>query len=322
MPLPSRRLIVWVTIIVSVLGIAGLLFYLLKPEQHYDPNFDTRIAAPAYGKGGPRVLFDEAHRNEHTMDGRYKGFADLMRADGYDIQRLTQAITAERLSGVSVLVIVGAQGSNETNDAPAFTEAEAAAVERWVRSGGSLLLITDHWPFGPAAEPMAQRFGIDMGKGIVQDQKNFEPSRGDTHIVFSRANGFLSDHPITRGRNQAEQIHRVLTFTGQSLRGPANSVAFLRLADTAADRPPSVPRVEKEGGDVRVIMDYGDPVSAKGRAQGLAFEIDKGRVVVLGDAGMASAQLDGKGAPVGMNYPGYDNRQLALNIMHWLSKLL
>jgi hypothetical protein len=26
--------------------------------------------------------------------------------------------------------------------------------------------------------------------------------------------------------------------------------------------------------------------------------------------------------PVGMNYPGIDNKQLALNIMHWLSGLL
>jgi len=65
------------------------------------------------------------------------------------------------------------------------------------------------------------------------------------------------------------------------------------------------------------------PVSAKGRAQGLAFTFGKGRVVVMGEAGMLSAQLAGPDKkPFGMNRPGIDNRQLALNIMRWLSGLL
>jgi hypothetical protein len=55
----------------------------------------------------------------------------------------------------------------------------------------------------------------------------------------------------------------------------------------------------------------------------VALQPGKGRVVVLGDAGMLSAQRNGRGgSPVGMNFPGYDNRQLTLNIMHWLSRLL
>lgn len=63
--------------------------------------------------------------------------------------------------------------------------------------------------------------------------------------------------------------------------------------------------------------------SAAGRAQGLAFKLGKGRVVVLGEAGMLSAQLTGpRKMKFGMNRSGIDNRQLALNIMHWLSGLL
>jgi len=38
---------------------------------------------------------------------------------------------------------------------------------------------------------------------------------------------------------------------------------------------------------------------------------------------MLSAQLTGsENRPMGMNVPGSDNRQLALNIMHWLSGIL
>jgi hypothetical protein len=38
---------------------------------------------------------------------------------------------------------------------------------------------------------------------------------------------------------------------------------------------------------------------------------------------MLSAQLHRfDKRPIGMNVSGYDNRQLALNIMHWLTRLL
>jgi hypothetical protein len=64
-------------------------------------------------------------------------------------------------------------------------------------------------------------------------------------------------------------------------------------------------------------------VSAAGRAQGIALRFGKGRVVVLGEAAMITAQTDGGGkVKFGMNRAGNDNKQLALNIMHWLSGLL
>ena len=96
-------------------------------------------------------------------------------------------------------------------------------------------------------------------------------------------------------------------FTGQSLKGPQGSDAFLNLADTAVDE----------------VEPPGKKISAAGRAQGVAFRLGKGRVVVLGDAAMLSAQLTGSdNQPIGMNVAGIDNRQLTLNIMHWLSGLL
>jgi hypothetical protein len=63
-------------------------------------------------------------------------------------------------------------------------------------------------------------------------------------------------------------------------------------------------------------------VSAAGRAQGAALSFGKGRVVVLGEAAMLTAQVAPRVFRFGMNLPGIDNRQLALNIMHWLSGLL
>jgi hypothetical protein len=53
------------------------------------------------------------------------------------------------------------------------------------------------------------------------------------------------------------------------------------------------------------------------------MQFGKGRVVVIGEAAMLTAQVVGSARlPLGMNYPGNDNRQLALNIMHWLTGAL
>jgi hypothetical protein len=318
----SRRRIIRAAMILTILVIVAGVLVLANREQDYDASFDTRVVEPAYRKGGPRVLFDEAHRNRHKASAGYKPFVDLIHNDGYEVQVNREAFAEEQLADASVLVVVCAMGRNDSRDASGFTDDETAAVGQWVRSGGSLLLIVDHFPFGAAAASLAERFGVDMGNGMVEDPKHHEPSLGDSHLVFSRANGLLLDHPITRGRNPADRIERVLTFTGTSIRGPANGTAFLTLSDSAVDRPASTPTVARGDGTVRVSTIYGDPVSAKGRAQCIALDVEKGRVVVLGEAGMLSAQRDRGGSPVGMNFPGYDNRQLALNIMHWLSRLL
>lgn len=307
---------------VVLMGIGVAAFLWRRNQQPYDPRFDARIAEPAYRHSGPVVLYDEAHLNTHTADGAYKPLADLIRSDGYQLRISRQPLSPQVLEGVSVLVSVLPRGPNDANDDPAFTDSEIAAVDHWVRQGGALLLVTDHWPYGPAAAPLAQRFGIEMGKGLVEDPEYHEPARGGSHLVFSADNGLLRDHVIIRGRNSAERVQRVLTFTGQSLVGPSPATPFLALSDTAIEYPPSIPKVEKQGGDVRVSMEYGTPVPARGRAQGIAFELEKGRIVILGDAGMLRATRGSPQERVGMNVPGYDNRQLAINILRWLSRVL
>ena len=143
-----------------------------------------------------------------------------------------------------------------------------------------------------------------MSTGAVFDPVNSE--EGPASLIFSRKNHLLGDHPITRGRDDSERVNKVQTFTGTSLKGPEGSVPILKLADTAIDRS----------------FGNGGEVSAAGRSQGLAFPFGQGRVVVMGEAAELSAQLAGMDRKMGMNVPGIDNRQMALNILHWLSGLL
>ena len=144
-----------------------------------------------------------------------------------------------------------------------------------------------------------------MGKSTTFDPANSETG-APAQLIFSRVNRLIGEHPILTGRDGSERVDRVLTFAGQSLKGPRGSVALLKLSPSAVDQPrPAVP---------------GRNGSAAGRAQGLALSLGRGKVVVLGEAAMLSAQVNGRRAiPMGMNVPGTDNRQFALNIMHWLS---
>lgn len=277
--------------------------------QQADPDFDTKVAHPAYAGGPrhPRVLFDEAHHNFHTAGGRYMPFAKLMTSDGYLVIPNREKFSREVLARGDILVIanaLGAEGMGQPGAAnPAFTDAECAAVRDWIEQGGGLLFIADHAPMGSAAQCLAKRLGVSMSTGATSDPAN--SSGGDTWLVFSRANHLLADHPITRGRDRSEQVNKVQTFTGTSLKGPEGATPILKLADTAVD----------------MSMDEGGSKSAAGRAQGIAFPLRKGRVVVMGEAAELSAQVSGS-EKFGMNAPGIDNRQMALNIMHWLSGLL
>jgi hypothetical protein len=268
--------------------------------QRADENYDTTVANPAYTSTHPKVLFDEAHRNLHKTTGNFKPFVDLIRHDGYAITPNTDPFSASVLNGYDILVIANARG--EANGS-AFTDDEIEAVIEWVRRGGSLLLIADHTPFGGFAEKLANRFGVDMSKGYTDDPANRDPVIKD--LLFSRDNTLLGDHPVTNGRNAGEHINRVVSFTGQSLKSP-DAVPILKLADTAYDE---FPNSDKE-------------LPAAGRAQALAFEYGKGKVFVSGEAGMLTAQLTRDDRKFGLNVPGIDNRQYALNIVHWLSGLL
>ncbi len=280
-------------------------------QQVPDPTFDPKVERPAFPRKHPRVIFDEAHNNFHTAGGRYKAFADLITADGYAVVPGKEKFTKRLLKGADVLVISNALGSADLDSAeansPAFTEEECDAVRDWVRAGGALLIIADHFPVGGATANLARRFNVEMSNAYTEDPAHLDAKLRE--MLFSRENGLLMDHPITRGRDARERVNRVVTFTGQSLKGPADSSVLLKLADTAVDRLPS---------------DEKQTVSAAGRAQGLAMKFGEGRVVVMGEAAMLTAQLGGpeKAKFGGLNQTGIDNRQLALNIMHWLSKVL
>lgn len=268
------------------------------------------LGKPAYRFSHPRVLFDEGHHNVHFLTTGYKPFALVLELDGYQVEPIRERFTHAALAKAKVLVVVNPRSAGHEvpipeRGHPAFSPEECAAVEAWVTAGGSLLLVADHYPIGSATQTLADVFGVHLSNGWTIDPAFALPEMPNSAtITFRRDQGRLGNHPILLGRNAKERIDVVETFSGQSLRGPSHGTPLLLLSDRAEDELPP---------------DHAQKVSAAGRSQGLAFQHGKGRVVVLGEA-QALTSIISEGTLTGFERPGNDNRQLVLNVMHWLSR--
>jgi hypothetical protein len=298
----------------AIATVAVLLAAGAHAQQVADHDYLPAIAAPTYAPGkGPTVCIDEAHHNFHTLGERFAAFGKLLERDGYRVVASTRRWDGGRgPDECDVLVISNAQPSDaEWNAYPhptpsAFTDAEIAAVERWVERGGRLLLIADHMPLGGAAARLARAFDVEFTDGFAMR----EPA-GSGPDIFSRAAGTLADHPITRGRNPGEAVESIRTFTGQAFQAP-KAEALIVLPDGYVNLTPlkaweftkDTPRVP-----------------AAGWLQGATLEAGKGRAAFFGEAAMFTAQRTGPNRiPVGMNAPGAEaNFQFVLNVLHWLT---
>ncbi len=304
-----------------------------------DPDFDVTVAHPTYAAHHPRVAIDQAHDNVHTKDGLFKPFSDILHNDGYDVVANTLHFSPDHMKSIDVLVIANATGklSNDNNNStPAFSKAECDAVYEWVRRGGSLLLAADHAPMGDAAAPRGRRFGVTLGNGFVVDSNPDDFTDNDpTELVFSDQNHLLGDHPIIHGRNAAEQVHRLVAFTGESVSVPAGGVALLPLSSITGEiltSKATLPLYDHDPAKARENRELAvKQWPVRGRAMAIAFSVGRGRVVVSGEVGMLTAQVfkqpDKNGVEkvvgrMGMDVPGNDDRQYVLNVLHWLSGAL
>jgi hypothetical protein len=265
----------------------------------------------------PLVLFDQAHFNEQRFDKNYAVFREVLDGDGMKVVESTAPFTRESLRPAQILVVANALGVKDPKDwfilptPAAFTADEVQAVVDWVGEGGSLLLIVDHVPFPGANANLAAAFGFKFSNGGAVEEP---PNPAVTGMPFTRAANTLKDHAITRGRPDGARIDSVATMSGCAFQSPEQAEPLLVFASGVVsleplgnlgpnNAPPEIRRV---------------PVG--GWHQAAALEIGQGRVVVFGEAGMFSRRREG--VVPGFGIDAAQNRQLLLNVVHWLLRRL
>lgn len=292
----------------SVLAAAFLLASagVASAQQAPDPDADLSVARPAFAQdAGPRIVIDGGHNNFHTVDGRFGPFATLMRNDGFRVAGADAAFTDATLADIDVLVIANALAAEDveewrTPNPSAFTADEIASVRRFVERGGSLLLIADHMPFAGAAQDLGAAFGVAFDNSFAQDADNAPD-------LFTRG-GALADDPVVG------DVTQVRTFTGASFSVSNPSARpLLRLGQ---EWTILLPEIAWE------FSDATPRISGEGKLQGAVLEVGAGRVAIFGEAAMFTAQVAGPNRiPMGLRAPGAEqNKQFALNVLHWLAR--
>jgi hypothetical protein len=300
---------------VAFLFIVMILPNLLFSQQITDSTYNPIIANPEYDPGkGPVVFFDEGHHNFHTKSSHFKAFSNLLERDGYKVVAYKGLFYKNELSKGKILVISNALNENAEDwaipDPSAFTKSEIDEISQWVIDGGSLFLIADHMPFADASKDLANTFGFVFTNGFVFDSRTeWRVSRNTA--IFSLNEKTLIESIITKGRNSAECVEQIATFTGQGFKIPDDAIPILIFDENYINLMPDTAWVFDE--KTRII-------NAKGLFQGAFKKYGRGKIVVFGEAGMFTAQLAGpKKIKMGMNSEvASENYQLLLNLIHWL----
>jgi hypothetical protein len=214
--------------------------------------------------------------------------------DGYNVKPATETLSSESLGKARVLIIANAQApEGAPADASAFSDEEIAAVEAWVKKGGGLLLIADRAPFGGPARPLAKAFGVTLDDNTIL--RKGDDGKPDGVLTIDVAANGNSKHPVFSG------VSKVVYVVGESLDGPG---PILRAPKGTYSGPTNQ---ATEG------------PSAAGKPIILAFAHGRGRVVVIGDAGIASAF----GSVGGSSHRGVSEAGNALfvrNVLRWLAR--
>ncbi len=278
-------------------------------RQVVNTDADVSVTRPAYPAGaGPRLVIDAGHNNRHTLSGSYAPLGALLANDGYRVGSNPGAFDAASLGQADILVIANANGM--PRGASAFADAEIAAVRSWVEAGGALLIIADHTPFSGAAAPLAHAFGFEFREGIA-----LNPTQRNQDIF--RAGSGLSDHVILRGAGGDPAVASVRTYTGSAFEA-ADAEPLITLGsgfvliNTAGMAP----------GPTRLADMPSQP--AQGLLQGAVRNVGRGRVALIGEAAMMTAQVL-ENVPNALDLGGFgfaaeQNKQFVLNLMHWLSR--
>lgn len=288
---------------VFFLLIAGSLGGFSQPVP--DTVYRVTIAEPMFESGkGPKILIDEAHNNLHRKEGGLFAFTRMMEEDGAQVFANEKKFTKSVLEEFDVLLIVNplhdSNVGNWQNPCPsAFSIKEIAAIVNWVKDGGRLLLVADHMPYGGAVQDLAKEFEVEWSNSFaIRNGQHWPPS------VFTKESNTLRNSPVSN------ELSQIASFSGSVFKAPKEAIPLLVFDSSHEILMPEV---------AWQFSEETKHLTADGWHQGACLDYGQGKVLLLGEAAMITAQIAG-GQKAGMNIlEAPENGQLALNIFRWLA---
>ncbi|MEH7116864.1 Ig-like domain-containing protein, partial [Neobacillus vireti] len=273
---------------------------------------DTKFVLPVKIKDplGIKVLVDAAHGNENTSgdSGTYKdnlkSFTLMLQKEGYTVAENKAALTDEVLNGTKVLVL--------THTRTALTAAENAAVAKFVKNGGSLLMAGKS---NNSTDPTINNALLgEMGSQIRMGN--------DGVFDLSKSGNFWSDptvspyavrvHPGLVSNLITDRVSFIDYYSGTSLSGannqplmPSDKVTILAKGNETTYQ-----------GNIKGGYTY-DAVSDETGGSAIPLIASEeigtsGRIVVSGMNIFNDKQMDESYEPKG-------NDELTLNAVNWLA---
>ncbi|WP_226642998.1 DUF4350 domain-containing protein [Mesobacillus subterraneus] len=259
---------------------------------------------------GIKVVIDAKHGNENTIGdgGSYKdnlkSFTTMMQKEGYTVTENTSAITDAILSNVAVLVI--------THPRSAYTADESAAIAKFVKNGGSLLMAgkSNHSTNPAINNVMLEQMGatIRMGNDGVFDDSEAGNFWSDPKVAPYAVRAFpeLVSNYIT------DRVSFLDYYSGTSLSGPNNT------ALTESDNVVILVKGNETTyqGNIKGGYTYDAVSDATGGSAIPLIASEKigenGRIIISGMNIFNDKQIDESYEPKG-------NDEFALNAINWLA---
>lgn len=248
---------------VSVSGLGGnpyrdgsFAYYMSEPVIVNDPKGmgafinaanEMELLPTLQAGTGKTVLLDNYFNNEWRRDAAtgkqvrwhyvwnekdYDGFSLLghvFESHGVQTKSLTQAPTAQALSGASIYMVVDPDNAKETAKPNPITDKDAAVIADWVKAGGVLVLLGNDSGHAnvPSANVLATRFGVTLNEDLFNTVEGSKFEQGA--VVVPEKNPVLAT---------ARKIY-------------AKEVATLTVA------PPAKTVLAKEGKNLMAVAQHG-----------------------------------------------------------------
>ncbi len=267
------------------------------------------------GKMREEILIDKVHANDYSHVGLQKdrydyheqsGFRlafDYLRSQGVKTANHTEGrLDGEKLAGHRLLFI-----NLVSAERPPFLVSEIRAIVAFVRSGGSLFIITDHsnaYFHAYRLAPLLDEFGIEVPTDTACDVAPHTLGSGNGWILIED----FSKHPLTEGLRRiafqtgglVDERFAVARTSPQSWADAWQTTAYAE--SNAMGFFGNFARDEGErSGPLGVVL-------AKEFDQEFGQECGRGRIVIVGDQNIFS--------DICIDYA--DNYRLWINAIAWL----